>query len=143
MPNINGLLETFLFVEDPMRSYHFYKDVMQLEPYSEPDERGCLFELPGGQILGLLDIEAAQHDNHVSGGVIPACTTLPSGDSNIGHMAFKISRSSMKDWKTHLSDHDVEIEQVVDWEKGGTSIYFRDPDSHLLELATPGLWDLY
>ena len=23
------------------------------------------------------------------------------------------------------------------------SIYFRDPDGHLLELATPGLWSVY
>ena len=25
----------------------------------------------------------------------------------------------------------------------GRSIYFRDPDGHLLELATPGLWSVY
>ncbi|MGB8822056.1 MAG: glyoxalase, partial [Pseudolabrys sp.] len=23
------------------------------------------------------------------------------------------------------------------------SLYFRDPDGHLLELATPGLWSIY
>ncbi|MGP3713596.1 VOC family protein [Brucella sp. RRSP16] len=23
---------------------------------------------------------------------------------------------------------------------GGTSIYFRDPDDHLIELGTPGIW---
>jgi catechol 2,3-dioxygenase-like lactoylglutathione lyase family enzyme len=27
--------------------------------------------------------------------------------------------------------------------RGGHSIYFRDPDGHLLELATPGLWAGY
>jgi len=27
--------------------------------------------------------------------------------------------------------------------RGGHSIYFRDPDGHLLELATPGLWAIY
>ena len=25
----------------------------------------------------------------------------------------------------------------------GNSVYFRDPDGHLLELATPGLWWVY
>ncbi|MEP7038442.1 MAG: glyoxalase, partial [Acidobacteriota bacterium] len=35
------------------------------------------------------------------------------------------------------------IESKVKWERGGTSIYFRDPDKHLLELATPGLWTIY
>ena len=29
---------------------------------------------------------------------------------------------------------------VVVWEAGGRSLYFRDPDGHLLELATPGVW---
>ena len=29
------------------------------------------------------------------------------------------------------------------WSRGGRSIYFRDPDGHLLELATPGLWSVY
>ncbi len=26
---------------------------------------------------------------------------------------------------------------------GGTSLYFRDPDGHLLELVTPGIWSIY
>ena len=29
------------------------------------------------------------------------------------------------------------------WERGGRSLYFRDPDQHLLELATPGTWPIY
>ena len=37
----------------------------------------------------------------------------------------------------------VAIEGRNDWERGGRSIYFRDPDGHLLELATPGLWSIY
>jgi len=35
------------------------------------------------------------------------------------------------------------IEGRTDWSRGGHSIYFRDPDGHLLELATPGLWAIY
>ncbi len=35
------------------------------------------------------------------------------------------------------------IEGATSWSRGGRSIYFRDPDGHLLELATPGLWSVY
>jgi len=31
----------------------------------------------------------------------------------------------------------------VDWPRGGRSLYFRDPDQHLLELITPGCWSIY
>jgi hypothetical protein len=35
------------------------------------------------------------------------------------------------------------MESRVKWEAGGESIYFRDPDEHLVELATPGIWPNY
>jgi catechol 2,3-dioxygenase-like lactoylglutathione lyase family enzyme len=31
----------------------------------------------------------------------------------------------------------------TDWPRGGRSVYFRDLDGYLLELATPGLWRIY
>ena len=32
------------------------------------------------------------------------------------------------------------VESRIGWLRGGTSLYFRDPDGHSLEVATPGLW---
>jgi hypothetical protein len=29
------------------------------------------------------------------------------------------------------------------WARGGRSLFFRDPDNHLLELMTPGNWTTY
>jgi catechol 2,3-dioxygenase-like lactoylglutathione lyase family enzyme len=43
----------------------------------------------------------------------------------------------------HLASRGVAIEGRNDWSRGGRSIYFRDPDGHFLELATPGLWSVY
>ena len=37
----------------------------------------------------------------------------------------------------------IAIEGRTKWSRGGESVYFRDPDGHLLELATPGLWAIY
>ena len=39
--------------------------------------------------------------------------------------------------------HGIAIEGRTKWSRGGESVYFRDPDGHLLELATPGLWAIY
>jgi len=49
----------------------------------------------------------------------------------------------LREWEERLRDRDVAIEGRTDWSHGGHSIYFRDPDGHLLELATPGLWATY
>jgi catechol 2,3-dioxygenase-like lactoylglutathione lyase family enzyme len=32
------------------------------------------------------------------------------------------------------------VESRIHWARGGTSLYFRDPDGNSLEVATPGLW---
>jgi catechol 2,3-dioxygenase-like lactoylglutathione lyase family enzyme len=58
-------------------------------------------------------------------------------------MAFSIDADALSGWETHLTGCGVTIEGRTHWPRGGTSIYFRDPDGHLLELATPGLWKGY
>jgi len=30
-----------------------------------------------------------------------------------------------------------------DLKYGGEALYFRDPDGHLLEVVTPGVWNIY
>ena len=37
----------------------------------------------------------------------------------------------------------VAVESRVIQTHGGTSLYFRDPDGHSVEVATPGLWPHY
>ena len=52
-------------------------------------------------------------------------------------------RDELPAWEKRLGEHDVAIEGRTDWPRGGKSIYFRDPDRHLLELVTPGVWTIY
>jgi catechol 2,3-dioxygenase-like lactoylglutathione lyase family enzyme len=69
---------------------------------------------------------------------------IPAHDgSGPMHMAFAIAADELAPWEKLLGEHGIEIEGRVKWPKGGTSIYFRDPDGNLLELATPGLWENY
>jgi len=68
---------------------------------------------------------------------------LGHGGDGALHVAFAIGKDELSHWEAHLASRGVVIEGRNDWERGGHSIYFRDPDGHLLELATPGLWPVY
>lgn len=144
MPPIERLLETFLVVEDVEAASAFYRNVLGLDPHGAPGERGCLFRIPGDQLLGLVAREAADAPNELPGGTVPAVLREPGAEAGpTAHLAFAVSREAFDAWKDRLVESGVEVLAVVKWERGGRSLYFRDPDGHLLELATPGLWEFY
>jgi catechol 2,3-dioxygenase-like lactoylglutathione lyase family enzyme len=58
-------------------------------------------------------------------------------------MAFSIAADELAAWEERFADANIAIEGRIKWPRGGESIYFRDPDGHVLELATPGLWPGY
>lgn len=144
MSEIQRLLEVFFVVGDLSAARAFYRDVLGLQPYGEADERGSLFLLPGGQLLGLVDRSAATEPNVVAGGRVPAVLrpSAPSSGS-AAHLAFAVSDEDLSGWRERLAGHGVAVSGEVAWERGGRSLYFRDPDGRLLELATPGVWDFY
>jgi catechol 2,3-dioxygenase-like lactoylglutathione lyase family enzyme len=59
------------------------------------------------------------------------------------HIAFAVGAEELPAWEERLVEHGIVLEGRTRWPRGGESIYFRDPDGHLLELATPGLWATY
>jgi catechol 2,3-dioxygenase-like lactoylglutathione lyase family enzyme len=69
--------------------------------------------------------------------------TAPHDGEGELHVAFAIAHDQLKDWERQLANHGVTIELRRSWPRGGESIYFRDPDRHLVELATPGVWTVY
>jgi catechol 2,3-dioxygenase-like lactoylglutathione lyase family enzyme len=75
---------------------------------------------------------------HLPGGTIP-----PHDGSGPLHIAFSIAAGALVAWEAKLADAGIAIEGRIKWPRGGESIYFRDPDGHLVELATPGLWPGY
>jgi len=54
-----------------------------------------------------------------------------------------VDTQDLPEWEAHLKAHGIEIASRVSWPRGGKSIYFRDPDGHVLELLTPGVWATY
>jgi len=59
------------------------------------------------------------------------------------HFAFAVDAADLPQWEERLRGAGIDIESRVRWARGGESVYFRDPDGHLVELATPGLWANY
>ncbi len=58
-------------------------------------------------------------------------------------MAFAIPAAELTAWEQKLAAEKIPIESTVRWPRGSVSLYFRDPDQNLIELATPRLWDNY
>jgi len=75
--------------------------------------------------------------------MMPFGTIPPHDGSGPAHVAFGVPAESLTAWKARLREHGIAIESTLKWPTGGTSVYFRDPDEHLLELVTPGTWSIY
>ena len=137
MPRITRLLETALYVEDLAHSAGFYDEVLGLARLFG-DARLIAFDVPGGSVLLLFRRGTTLATAHLPGGTIP-----PHDGGGPVHLAFAVEAGELAAWEARLSEHGVPIEGRTAWPRGGTSVYFRDRDGHLLELATPGLWATY
>jgi catechol 2,3-dioxygenase-like lactoylglutathione lyase family enzyme len=137
MPKLDRVLETALYVDDLARAARFYADILGLTPLFA-DERLRAFAVGGRNVLLLFRRGASLATTRMPGGTIP-----PHDGSGPLHVAFGITSAELAAWEARLRARHIAIEGRTDWPRGGHSIYFRDPDGHLLELATPGLWEIY
>lgn len=136
-PRLGSVLETALYVDDPERSARFYRDVFGFEPLAT-DHRIHALSVSGKQVLLLFKKGASVEPMERPGGMIP-----PSDSRGTSHLTFSIPATELAAWEKWLRENGIEIESKVGWERGGQSLYFRDPDGHLLEVATPGVWAIY
>ncbi len=136
-PRLGRVIETCLYVDDLERAGDFYERVLGL-PAMTGDGRFRAYDVGGKSVLLLFRRGATLETVHMPGGTIP-----PHDGHGPLHLAFAVSADELAAWETRLAEHGIAIEGRTDWSKGGHSIYFRDPDRHLLELATPGLWAIY
>ena len=137
MPPIRDVKETALYVDDMARAKAFYKDVLGLTALAE-DHRLCAFDVAGRHVLLLFLRGASTESSQLPGGVIP-----PHDGAGPSHVGFAADSADLPIWQAHLKASGVAIESTMNWPLGGRSIYFRDPDGHLLELLTPGTWRTY
>ena len=137
MPSLLGILETVLYVEAFERACPFYEQVLGLNSiYRDP--RLCAYDVGHRGVLLLFLRGHSLQTVHLPGGTIP-----PHDGHGPLHIAFAVSAGELSDWEARLDRHGVAIEGRTKWSGGGRSVYFRDPDRHLVEFATPGLWAIY
>lgn len=95
------------------------------------------YDVSGRSVLLLFVRGGTTEPVQTGGGLIP-----PHDATGQIHMAFAIAPNVLEAWRDHLARHDIPIEGTSEWQRGGHSLYFRDPDGNMLELATtPGLWE--
>ena len=137
MPAVDRVLETALYVDDLERATRFYQDLFGFTALFR-DARLCAYDIGGKSVLLLFKRGGTLETVHLPGGVIP-----PHDGAGPLHVAFAVSAEALPDWEVRLAEKGIPIEGRTHWTRGGASVYFRDPDGHLLELATPGIWRTY
>jgi len=133
---VKRVLETVLYCDDLARSAAFYQTLLNVEPMIT-GERLVALDAGEGTVLllfqcgnsGPLDTEGGLVPGHDGGGPV--------------HLAFAIDADAMAAWEARLGELGIPIESRVRWERGGQSLYFRDPENRSVELATPGIWPAY
>lgn len=133
---VNGIVETCINVAEIDRARKFYQNLFDFE-IMVSDDRFCALRA-GTDVLLLFASGGSKDPVVLPGGLVP-----PHETRGAGHLAFAISSDLLADWRTRLRESGVDIESEVRWERGGASLFFRDPDANLLELATPGVWPNY
>ena len=137
MPRLNGVLETALYVDDLERAARFYENVLGLAALAS-DARFRAYDVGGRSVLLVFQRGATLETVRMPGGTIP-----PHDGHGPLHIAFAIDAADLGSWEERLGQQGVAIEGRTVWPSGGHSLYVRDPDGHLLEFATPGLWATY
>lgn len=133
-PPIDGVLETSLYARDLSRTAAFYRDLFQFKTLVD-SPRLVAFDVAARSVLLVFQAGATEDDSVDAGGRIPG----HDGSGRL-HFALSIAAADLDRWRARLIERNIAITGEYRWPRGGTSLYFHDPDGAVGELATPGLW---
>jgi catechol 2,3-dioxygenase-like lactoylglutathione lyase family enzyme len=124
---ITGIHHVTLLVEDLNRSVAFYRNVLGLRLVKQTvneDDRGARHFIFGD-----------------ADGILITCLEYPDldegkvGRGSTHHFAFSVeTQAELEAWKHYLGEKGIPTTDVMDREDF-RSIYLRDPDGHIVEIA--------
>lgn len=130
MPSLTSLDHLVLTVADTDRTIAFYRDALGMEPIA--------FEVADGSTRHALRFGPHKINLHVAGAEFkPHAETPKPGSADLCFL----TQTPLAAWQEHLARHHVTIEDGPVPRTGATgpilSLYIRDPDGNLIEIATP------
>ena len=130
-------LETALYVEGLNASEKFYRALFGCKTLLA-DDRMRAMNIGDTNVLLLFKRGGTTDGEEVEGGFIP-----PHDATGQIHLCFAIEKDDVEEYQRVLDARNIEIISTVFPPRGGTSLYFRDLEGHLIELATPGICEIY
>lgn len=125
---IRGLHHLTLICSDLQATTAFYRDLLGLALVQEsvsdddPNARHFWFDTGGGQRISFLEYPS------MDPGVV--------GKGSTHHIALTVdSPDELQAWRDYLAHHGVACSEIFH-RNGFASVYLRDPDGHILELAS-------
>lgn len=130
MGKITKIKETCLYVKNLSRTEKFYHELLGFPVISKKAGRHIFFRV-GSDVLLCFISEITENDKNLP----------PHFGSGEQHLAFEVSGNDYQEMKNDLLKLSIKIIHEEHWRKDIYSAYFKDPDGHLLEIVTEGLWD--
>ncbi len=133
---IEGILETALYVDNLDATETFYGEVLGLTRLSRTGNRHLFFSL-GNSVLLLFNPQETAIP------AAPEALPVPThGAQGPGHLCFRVSAENLDLMAKRLTQAGIAIEADFRWPEGPRSIYVRDPAGNSVECAEPDLWGL-
>lgn len=123
MIETKGIVHFTISVSDPVKSEHFYRDVLGLETVQVIAPIGMVFMRSGEDFVILTKSKTPVNPN--------------PGDEFFVHHAFRVDVDKYEAAKQHLTDQGVDIIFEEERHEGvfhGKQCYFHDPDRNVLEI---------
>lgn len=136
-PRIAGVLETCLYATDLDAAERFYAGALDLTVFAREPGRHVFFRCGHAMLLVFDPSRTLDAPGAVGGVPVPT-----HGTTGPGHICFRVPEADLARWRTRLNGAGIAIEAEIQWPRGGTSLYLRDPAGNSVELAPSRIWGL-